>query len=52
MMDEYRAVGGMKISKGNRSTWRKHAQLPICSPSKLNVSLPYCIENIGFKTYG
>jgi hypothetical protein len=25
-------IGGMKISRGNRSTWRKPAPVPLCSP--------------------
>jgi hypothetical protein len=26
------AIGGMKIGKGNRSTWRKPAPVPLCPP--------------------
>jgi hypothetical protein len=26
------AIGGMKISRGNRSTWRKPAPAPLCPP--------------------
>jgi hypothetical protein len=26
------AVGGMKIGRGNRSTWRKPAPAPLCPP--------------------
>jgi hypothetical protein len=26
------AVGGMKIGRGNRSTWRKPAPVPLCPP--------------------
>jgi hypothetical protein len=37
--DECGAVGGMKVGKGNRSTWRKHASAPLCPtqiPHELN----------------
>jgi hypothetical protein len=30
--DEYGAVGGMRIGKGNRSTWRKPAPVILCQP--------------------
>jgi hypothetical protein len=30
--DECRAVGGMRIVMGNRSTWRKPAPVPLCPP--------------------
>jgi hypothetical protein len=30
--DEYRAVGGMRIGRGNRSTPRKPAPVPLCPP--------------------
>jgi hypothetical protein len=30
--DDYGAVGGMRIGKGNRSTRRKPAPAPLCSP--------------------
>jgi hypothetical protein len=30
--DDYRAVGGMKIGRGNRSTRRKPAPVPLCPP--------------------
>jgi hypothetical protein len=30
--DECGAVGGMRIGKGNRSTWRKPAPVPLCPP--------------------
>jgi hypothetical protein len=26
------AIGGMKIGRGNRSTWRKPASAPLCPP--------------------
>jgi hypothetical protein len=26
------AIGGMKIGRGNRSTWRKPAPAPLCPP--------------------
>jgi hypothetical protein len=31
-IDEYEAVGGMKISKGNRISWNKPDPEPLCSP--------------------
>jgi hypothetical protein len=30
--DDYGAVGGMRIGRGNRSTRRKPAPLPLCPP--------------------
>jgi hypothetical protein len=30
--DDYVAVGGMRIGRGNRSTRRKPAPVPLCSP--------------------
>jgi hypothetical protein len=27
-----RAIGGMKIGRGNRSIWRRPAQMPLCPP--------------------
>jgi hypothetical protein len=30
--DEYGAVGGMRIGRGNRSTRRKPALMPLCPP--------------------
>jgi hypothetical protein len=30
--DEYRAVGGMRIGRGNRSTRRKPSLVPLCAP--------------------
>jgi hypothetical protein len=30
--DDYGAIGGMKIGKGNRSTRRKPAPAPLCPP--------------------
>jgi hypothetical protein len=30
--DDCGAIGGMKIGRGNRSTWRKPAPAPLCSP--------------------
>jgi hypothetical protein len=30
--DDCRAIGGMKIGRGNRSTWRKPAPAPLCPP--------------------
>jgi hypothetical protein len=30
--DEYGAVGGMRISRGNRSTRTKPAPVPLCPP--------------------
>jgi hypothetical protein len=30
--DEYGAVGGMRIGRGNRSTRRKHSPMPLCPP--------------------
>jgi hypothetical protein len=32
MMDEYGAFGEMRIGRGNRSTRRKPAQIPLCPP--------------------
>jgi hypothetical protein len=29
---DYGAIGGMKIGRGNRSTWRKPAPAPLCPP--------------------
>jgi hypothetical protein len=29
---DYGAIGGMKIDRGNRSTWRKPAPVPHCPP--------------------
>jgi hypothetical protein len=34
--DECEAVGGMKIGRGNRSTWRKLASVPLCPPQILH----------------
>jgi hypothetical protein len=28
--DDCGAIGGMKIGRGNRSTWRKPAPMPLC----------------------
>jgi hypothetical protein len=30
--DDYRAVGGMRIGRGNRSTRKKPAPVPLCPP--------------------
>jgi hypothetical protein len=30
--DDYGAVGGMRIGRGNRSTRRKPAPMPLCPP--------------------
>jgi hypothetical protein len=30
--DESGAVGGMRIARGNRSTWGKPAPVPLCPP--------------------
>jgi hypothetical protein len=30
--DECGAVGGMRIGRGNRSTWRKPSSMPLCPP--------------------
>jgi hypothetical protein len=30
--DDYGAIGGMRIGKGNRSTRRKPALVPLCPP--------------------
>jgi hypothetical protein len=30
--DDYGAVGGMRIGRGNRSTRRKPAPVPLCPP--------------------
>jgi hypothetical protein len=30
--DDCGATGGMKIGRGNRSTWRKPAPAPLCPP--------------------
>jgi hypothetical protein len=30
--DNYGAIDGMKIGRGNRSTWRKPAPVPLCPP--------------------
>jgi hypothetical protein len=30
--DECEAVGGMRIGRGNRSTWRKPTPVPLCPP--------------------
>jgi hypothetical protein len=32
MIDEYLAVGGMIIGRGNQSTWKKPAPVPLCPP--------------------
>jgi hypothetical protein len=32
MVNEYGAVGGVRIGRGNRSIWRKTAPVPICPP--------------------
>jgi hypothetical protein len=32
MIDDYGVIGGMKIGRGNRSTWRKPAPAPIHPP--------------------
>jgi hypothetical protein len=32
MIDDYGAVDGMRIGRGNQSTWRKPAPVPLCSP--------------------
>jgi hypothetical protein len=32
MDDDYGAVGGMRIGRGNRSTWRKPDPVPLCPP--------------------
>jgi hypothetical protein len=32
MIDEYGAVGGMTIGRGNRRTMRKPAPVPLCRP--------------------
>jgi hypothetical protein len=32
MIDQYGAIGGMRISRGNRSPLRKSAPLPLCPP--------------------
>jgi hypothetical protein len=32
MIDDYGAVGGMRIGRGNRSTRRKPAPVPLCTP--------------------
>jgi hypothetical protein len=32
MINEYRAVSGMRIGRGGRSTWRKPSPLPVCPP--------------------
>jgi hypothetical protein len=29
-------IGGMMIGKGNRSTWRKPAPVPLCPPQTLH----------------
>jgi hypothetical protein len=30
--DDCGAIGGMKIGRGNRNTWRKPAPMPFCPP--------------------
>jgi hypothetical protein len=30
--DDCEAIGGMRIVKGNRSTWRKPVPMPLCPP--------------------
>jgi hypothetical protein len=30
--DDYGAIGGMRIARGNRSTRRKPAPVPLCPP--------------------
>jgi hypothetical protein len=32
IIDDYGAVGGMRIDRGNQSTWRKLAPVPLCPP--------------------
>jgi hypothetical protein len=32
MINKHEAVGGMRIGKANRSTWRKPAPMPFCPP--------------------
>jgi hypothetical protein len=32
MIDDERGVDGMRISRGNRSTWRKPALVSLCPP--------------------
>jgi hypothetical protein len=29
---DFGAIGGMKIGRGNQSTWRKPAPAPLCPP--------------------
>jgi hypothetical protein len=36
MIDDYGAVGGMRIGRGNRSTRRKPAPVPLCPPQILH----------------
>jgi hypothetical protein len=33
---EYGAVGGMRIGRGNQSTWRKPEPVPLCPPQILH----------------
>jgi hypothetical protein len=32
--DDCGAIGGMKIGRGNRSSWRKPAPAPLCPPQR------------------
>jgi hypothetical protein len=44
--DEYRAVGGMRIGRGNRSTLRKYATVPLCPPQ-----IPYDLTWAGTRAH-
>jgi hypothetical protein len=39
--DDYGAVGGMRIGRGNRSTRRKPAPVPLCPPQ-----IPHDLTNM------
>jgi hypothetical protein len=41
--DECGAVGGMRICRGNRSTWRKPAPVPLCPPQIPHTRIIYLL---------
>jgi hypothetical protein len=42
-------IGGMMISKGNRSTWRKPAPVPLCPPQTPHACLDANLGSRGGK---